>query len=160
MSSDDQDEVATWLKIVLNIIGTLGGLICLIGGLIGLISAPVHITEPLHIISDVLMLVLGFVMLVFECTFIMKHVSFAEPLVKLTEKLQFWQKGMIYGGSCIIIAALHFSIAQIGWVSVAFACGTLYAFISLGKKASRSDMMANARGVDGTESNVNYANFD
>lgn len=59
-----------------------------------------------------------------------------------------------------MIAALHFSISQIGWCLVAFASGTIYAFIALGKKASKSDMMSNARGVEGMGSNVNYENFD
>ena len=99
-------------------------------------------------------------MILLECTFICSAVTFVQPYLERVNKVQYWQKGMLYGGSCIIIAILHFSISQIGWVLVAFADATLYAFISLGKKASRDEMMGNARGVENTQSNVNYENFD
>lgn len=86
--TEDNNEVTWWMKIVLQVIGTLGGLICLIGGLIGLIEAPIHITEPLWILSDAIMFILGFVMVCFECTFICKYVNIADPVTSRVDRIK------------------------------------------------------------------------
>ena len=158
-NNDDDEQVSWWLKLLLNIIGTIGGAICLVGGLLGVIELPIHITAPLTVVSDGLMLFLGFIMLVLECTFICSKISFADVFVSKVDQFQKWHRALLYASLCVIIVCLNFSLTTIGLCLIPFACATLYGFIALGRKASREEMLANARGVASTQSNVNYENF-
>merc|ERR1712060_28445 len=157
--SNEEEEVSWWLKLLLNIIGTIGGAICLAGGIIGVIEAPIHITSITILISDMAMLFPGFLMLVLEGTFICSKISFADPFVSKVDSFQKWHRALLYATLCVVIVCLNFSLTTIGLCLIAFATATLYGFIALGRKASREEMIANARGVSSTQSNVNYENF-
>jgi len=158
MSTDDT-EITWWLKTGCYVLGSISGIICCIGGIIGLLKIPLEIGHPLLILSDILMLILGFFLLLFEFTFVCKSVTFAAAFVDKVDSVKRWHKALIYGGFCIFIVMANFNLTQIAWVIPAFATATIYGFIALGKKGSVSDMMATARGVASTESNVNYENF-
>jgi len=156
--TENDDGIAWWLKLLLNGVGTLAAILCTIASLTQLLGAVVTI-DSLQTLQSVMFLLLAFILFLLEATIICKSFTFAERFLGIVDKVGHWHKAGIYGGICIAIAVLHFTMTILLWLLVPFATATLYGFVALGKKADRSSMMANARGTD-TPSNVNYQNFD
>merc|ERR1712048_288433 len=150
------EEISFWLKYLLRIVGTLGAIVATIIGLITLIEA---VVSPIRILQGALCLFLATVMFLFEATIVCSGVTFMQRFMHLVGKIKHWHKAALYGGLCIVIVCVQFSISMLLWMLVPFASATLYGMVALGRKADRQDMMQAARGTS-TPSNVNYENFD
>ena len=110
MTEESDDGIAWWLKLLLNGIGTLGAILCTIASLTTLLGGTVTLS-PTGILQAVLFLLLAFILFLLEATIVCKSFTFAERFIGIVDKVKHWQKAAIYGGICIAIAVLKFSIS-------------------------------------------------
>ena len=109
MSEEQEDGIAWWLKLLLNAIGTLAAILCTIQGFMGVFSLVT--INGWGVLQSVLFFVLAFFLFLLEATIVCKSFSFAERFLGIVDKVKYWQKAALYGGICIVIAVLDFSMS-------------------------------------------------
>uniref|UniRef100_H2YUU1 Calcium channel flower n=1 Tax=Ciona savignyi TaxID=51511 RepID=H2YUU1_CIOSA len=137
------DGVTWWCKILARIVGVVAAIVCGICAITTFLSGTFGF-DGLCITSAVVMVLNCFVLLLFEAPICCAFCEITQPISNWVDKRQYWQKGAIYVGLSILPVALCRNIATILGSVCPFAAGVLYGLMSLGKKADRSEMLANA----------------
>lgn len=110
-------------------------------------SVTVFITiNPLCIIAGVWMICIALIIIMLEVPFCCQMFDTTKGFAKYTTTMKYWQKGIFYIIISIAPVALCPGLMTVLGCIVPFATGVIYGLMSLGKKASRGEMLASARG--------------
>nr|CAB3227386.1 calcium channel flower homolog [Phallusia mammillata] len=138
-----KDEGATWwCKLLARGIGVIAALIVGLTGVITLFS----ILHPICILSGCLMLGICCIMILLEAPFCCSFFESTKSISNWLTGRAYWQKGLLYIVVSIVPVAVCPGVTTFVGCVPPFATGVIYGLMSLGKKADRSEMMANARG--------------
>ncbi|XP_002129190.2 calcium channel flower homolog [Ciona intestinalis] len=139
------DGITWWCKLFARGVGVVAAIICAICAITTFLSGTFGL-DGLCITAAVLMILNSFILLMFEAPICCAFCEITQPISNWVEKRQYWQKGLLYIGFSILPVALCRSIATILGCVCPFAAGVIYGLMSLGKKADRNEMLANAGG--------------
>jgi len=137
----ENDGVTWWCKILVKVIGVVAAIISIVAAIPNLI----YVIKPLCVVSGALMVLNGALLLLFEAPICCTFVEPAKKYGAWIEKRKYWHKGIIYLVMAVVpLIPYRDATIFLGCIPV-FATGTFYGMLSLGKKADRSEMMANAQ---------------
>jgi hypothetical protein len=125
-----------WVRYLAKGLGIVGGFIAMFFGVLGLITF-----NATCLIAVLLQLVAGFLSIALEAPFCCAFVDFIERIAAFSESRAYWQKAALYCGMGIVPILICPELNTILGAGMIFASGVVYGFMSLGKKADRSQMM-------------------
>uniref|UniRef100_A0A0K0FV88 Calcium channel flower n=2 Tax=Strongyloides TaxID=6247 RepID=A0A0K0FV88_STRVS len=138
---DPNSAFPWWIRFLAKGLGIAGGFIAMFFGILALISI-----SPTCIMAALLQLVIGFLSIAIEAPFCCSFIDFIEKIAVFSESRAFWQKAVLFCVMGIIPIVMCPEIDTILGSGMIFACGAMYGFMALGKKADRNSMMAAAGG--------------
>lgn len=143
----EDDGVTWWCKLLVKVIGVVAAIVSIISAVPSLIS----VLQPLNIVTGSLMVVNGILLLIFEAPVCCQFIEQTKSIAGWIDRRKYWQKGIIYLVMAVIPLIPSRSVTSfLGCVPV-FATGVFYGLLSLGKKADRGEMMANAQSSSGNK---------
>ncbi|CAI4221592.1 unnamed protein product [Auanema sp. JU1783] len=128
-----------WVRFLAKAMGIIGGVLSIFFGVLGLLSI-----TPTCIIAVLLQMVFGFLTIALEAPFCCAFIDFIEKISAFSESRSYWHKAGLYGVMGLLPILLCFELNTVLGSGSIFACGTIYGFMALGKKADRNTMMASA----------------
>uniref|UniRef100_A0A915DKW4 Calcium channel flower n=1 Tax=Ditylenchus dipsaci TaxID=166011 RepID=A0A915DKW4_9BILA len=141
----EQDPNATfpwWVRFLAKGLGIVGGFVAMFFAVLGLLS----ITASC-IVACLLQLAIGFLAVALEAPFCCAFVDFIERIAQFSESRAYYQKAGLYTVMGILPILICPELNTILGGGMILACGIVYGFMSLGKKADRGTMM----GVGGND---------
>jgi hypothetical protein len=143
---DPKDEAPWYMKYGIRGLGTVaGGLAMFLGALDAVLS---FITlSPTCIIFSIWQLIVGFGVLTIEspcCCFFVDHV---QAITARVESKPLWMKAALFVVAPLPSILFCFGVYTLFGSGLIVVTGVLYAFMALGKKASREEMARNAQVV-------------
>ncbi|PAV59548.1 hypothetical protein WR25_08465 isoform B [Diploscapter pachys] len=126
-----------WIRFLAKGVGIIGGFVSIFFGALGLLSL-----SATCIIAVLLEMVFGFLVIALEAPFCCQFVDFIEKIAVFSESRKLWHKAGIYCAMGLLPIFLCFELNTFLGSGLVFACGTIYGFMALGKKADRNTMMA------------------
>ncbi|KAK3555898.1 hypothetical protein QTP86_029795 [Hemibagrus guttatus] len=128
-TATDGDGMSWWYRWLCKTAAVLGGISCAVMGIWNCVT--VH---PLNIAAGVWMVLTACVLLICEVPFCCQFVEFANAVADRADRMQPWQKAMLYCGMALFPVFLSMSLTTLFGNAIAFATGVLYGLASLGKK--------------------------
>ncbi|KJH46004.1 hypothetical protein DICVIV_07922 [Dictyocaulus viviparus] len=126
-----------WVRFLAKGVGIIGGFLAVFFGALGLLSLSAEC-----ITAALLQMVFGFLTIALEAPFCCMFVDFIEKIAQFSESRKHWHKATLYGTMGIIPIIMCLELNKFLGSGMIFACGTIYGFMALGKKADRGTMMA------------------
>ncbi|XP_039269642.1 calcium channel flower homolog [Styela clava] len=141
--SAPQDQATWWCKILVKIVAVIGAIAVVA------CSITVFITvQPRCLVAGIWMLLIAIIIIMLEVPFCCQAFEFTKGFANRTMNLRYWHKGLLYCIISMVPVALCFGIMTVAGCAVPFCTGVIYGLMSLGKKASRGEMLSSARGSD------------
>lgn len=140
------EQISWWFKILVKAVGTIGGIVCMATGVVTSVSF-----SAICILAGVLQIFIGFVAVIFEAPCCCQFVDFADKIGKFSENRPVWQKAVTYCILGLIPVITCFGMSTVFGSGLVFATGVLYGIVAIGKKADRTEMLANATKADDVE---------
>jgi len=136
------EEVPWWLKYGGRGLGTFGGIVAMGLGVVNIIS---NIFTPICIFAGILQVLVGFVLLLAEAPCCCMFLDFGEKLANFIETRPLWNKAALYTVMAILPVSFCASVSTFLGCALVFGTGVVYGLMSLGKKASRGEMLTRAQ---------------
>ncbi|XP_077867147.1 calcium channel flower homolog isoform X2 [Saccoglossus kowalevskii] len=122
-------QVSWWFRILVRVIGTLSGLLCMVFGLWRCVTF-----TPLCLVAGLLMILLGFIVVIFEAPICCQWLEFVDKITNWVDGKPYWQRGVAYVVSAIIPMLFCFSLTTMLGSGFVFVTGSLYGLMAIGKK--------------------------
>jgi len=136
------EEVPWWLKYGGRGLGTVGGIVAM--GL-GILNIILSILSPLCIFGGIIQVLAGFVLTLAEAPCCCMFLDFGEKFGNFIEKRPLWNKAALYLALAVPPISFCRSVPIFLGSALIFATGVVYGLMSLGKKASRGEMLNRAQ---------------
>ncbi|KAH7701177.1 TVP18/Calcium channel flower [Aphelenchoides avenae] len=130
-----------WVRWLAKALGIIGGGIAIFFAILGLLSLSASC-----IAANLLQLVAGFLSIALEAPFCCAFIDFIERIAAFSESRAYWQKAALFCGMGAVPILICPELNTILGAGSIFACGVVYGFMALGKKADRGTMMGTAGG--------------
>jgi len=136
------EEVPWWLKYGGRGLGTFGGIVAMALGVVNIISS---ILSPICIFAGILQVLVGFVLILAEAPCCCMFLDFGEKFANFIEKRPLWNKAALYTVMAVPPISFCQSVSVFLGCALVFATGVVYGLMSLGRKASRGEMLSRAQ---------------
>uniref|UniRef100_A0AC35U8C7 Calcium channel flower n=1 Tax=Rhabditophanes sp. KR3021 TaxID=114890 RepID=A0AC35U8C7_9BILA len=128
-----------WLRYLAKAFAIVGGILAMFFGMLALLSI-----TPTCIIAAILQLCFGLLSIALEAPFCCSFIDFIEKITIFSESRSYFHKAILFCGMGITPIIMCPELDTILGAGLIFACGTVYGFMALGKKADRNTMMGAA----------------
>jgi len=136
------DGVPWWMKYAGKVAGIVAGIAAILFGVMCCISL-----SPMCIVAGVWQCIAGFIVILIEAPFCCMFLDFVQQFSGMVEGRPVWQKAALYLIISIPAIFLCFTPTAIAGSGAIFLTAVFYGMMSMGRKASREEMMTNAAGA-------------
>ncbi|XP_076316157.1 calcium channel flower-like [Tachypleus tridentatus] len=137
VKKDTLDDAPWWLKYFTRFLGSVSSLVAIGTGA----WACVTIT-PRCLMAGILQMLLGVTVALIEAPCFCAFLDFAQIPHNYFEKKPYWHKALLYVILSSLIVIICTNLSTFFGSGLIFVTGSLYGIMSLGKKASKEEMMA------------------
>lgn len=141
-SNSPAEEMPWWMKYGGRALGTFSGIVGMALGLMNVITSILSIN---CMFSGILQILAGFVLVLAEAPCCCMFLDFGDRLGNFIETRPLWNKAALYLMLPIPVISFCQGVSTLIGCALFFSTGIVYGLMSLGKKASRGEMLSRAQ---------------